>query len=115
IRIPAPPGDWQPIVHDAADLMRRFEAVASFHADPEKFIRRHAERISDLARHTAVRAPAWFDRRPFGPAHHHEGYITIASWSPHGEQLALTQSAQAPVEPRGRASPAAMHVHTHPP
>ncbi|MDP3740644.1 MAG: hypothetical protein Q8R02_24875 [Hyphomonadaceae bacterium] len=45
IRIPAPPDDWQPIVHDAADLMRRFEAVASFHADPEKFIRRHAERL----------------------------------------------------------------------
>ena len=43
IPIPPPPGDWQPLVKDAADLLRRFEAVASFHADPEKFIRRHAD------------------------------------------------------------------------
>jgi hypothetical protein len=114
IRIPAPPDDWQPIVEDAQDLLRRFEAVAQFHANPEKFIRRHAARISDPARQTAVRTPAWFDRRPFGPAHH-EGYTTIASWSPHGEQLALTQSAQASVEPRGRGSPPVLHVHIHPP
>ncbi|MDP3739401.1 MAG: hypothetical protein Q8R02_18575 [Hyphomonadaceae bacterium] len=116
IRIPAPPDDWQPLVHDAADLMRRFEAVASFHADPEKFIRRHAARISDLARESIVRTPAWFDRRPFGPAHHEGSSTSRLSRSPHGgEQLALTQSAQAPVESRGRLAPAALHVHTHPP
>ena len=45
IPIPPPPGDWQPLVKDAADLLRRFEAVAGFHADPETFIRRHAERL----------------------------------------------------------------------
>ncbi|MDP3737552.1 MAG: hypothetical protein Q8R02_09190, partial [Hyphomonadaceae bacterium] len=79
---------------------------ASFHSDPEKFIRRHAARISDLARESIVRTPAWFDRRPFGPAHH-EGYTTIANWSPHGEQHAK----RAPVEPRGRGSLPVPHVH----
>ena len=54
IPIPPPPGDWQPLVTDAADLLRRFEAVASFHADPEAFIRRHAER---LALHDPLRLP----------------------------------------------------------
>jgi len=110
IRIPAPPDDWQPVVKDAADLMRRFEAVASFHSDPETFIRRHAARIADRARASIIHSPTWFDRRPFGPAHH-EGYITIASLSPHGEQLALAKPAQAPVEPRGRRSRTVPHLH----
>ena len=55
IPIPPPPGDWQPLVKDAADLLRRFEAVAGFHADPETFIRRHAER---LVRRDPLRLPA---------------------------------------------------------
>ena len=55
IPIPPPPGDWQPLVKDAADLLRRFEAVASFHSDPETFIRRHAER---LVRRGPLRLPA---------------------------------------------------------
>jgi hypothetical protein len=113
IRIPPPPDDWQPLVTDAADLLRRFEAVAGFHSDPETFIRRHAARISDRERANTIHSPAWFDRRPFGPAHH-EGYRSNAGWSPHGEQLALAKPAQAPVEPRGRRSPA-KHVHAHPP
>jgi hypothetical protein len=113
IRIPPPPDDWQPLVKDAADLLRRFEAVASFHTDPETFIRRHAARISDRQRSATIVSPAWFDRRPFGPAHH-EGYSSTSSWSPHGEQLVLAKPAQASVEPRGRRSPA-VHVHAHPP
>jgi hypothetical protein len=114
IRIPPPPDDWQPLVQDAADLLRRFEAVAGFHADPETYIRRHAARISDRERANTIHSPAWFDRRPFGPAHH-EGYIIIAGWSPHGYQLALAKPAQAPVEPRGRRSLISQHVHAHPP
>ena len=58
IRIPPPPDDWQPLVQDAADLLRRFEAVAGFHADPETYIRRHAARISDRARRDPLRLDA---------------------------------------------------------
>jgi len=111
IRIPPPPDDWQPLVHDAADLMRRFEAVASFHADPETYIRRHAARISDRERANTIHSPAWFDRRRLTAAAHHEGYSSARSWSPHGEQLALAKPAQAPVEPRGRRSRTVPHLH----
>ena len=61
IPIPPPPGDWQPLVKDAADLLRRFEIVASFHADPETFIRRNAER---LVRRGPLRLPGLLPATP---------------------------------------------------
>jgi hypothetical protein len=43
---PDPPEDFQPpMPHSALAMHRRLEDIARFHADPERFIRRHAERV----------------------------------------------------------------------
>jgi hypothetical protein len=43
---PEPPEDFQPPTPRSALAMhQRIEATARFHADPERFIRRHAERV----------------------------------------------------------------------
>jgi hypothetical protein len=107
IRIPAPPDDWQPIVTDAADLMRRFEAIAGFHADPEKFIRRHAARISDPARDNIVRTPSWFDGREL------RSLLTMRATTTSMPVALMVSSRRqaASVEPRGRGSRPVPHVH----
>jgi hypothetical protein len=44
---PEPPDDFQPAMpRSALSMHRRMEDIARFHADPERFIRRHAARIA---------------------------------------------------------------------
>jgi hypothetical protein len=47
VMVPEPPPDVHaPAPLSALDVHRRFEAVARFHADPERYIRRQAARIA---------------------------------------------------------------------
>ena len=43
---PDPPEDFGQMPASAWEMHRRFEAIARFHADPERYIRRAAERIA---------------------------------------------------------------------
>jgi hypothetical protein len=43
--VPDPPEDFGAMPASALEMHRRFEAIARFHADPERYIRRAAKRI----------------------------------------------------------------------